>query len=79
METETARFTVERQEAIEGEWSRVMACNSIDYARLVASTGFRRHLGFAYRVVHQRTGKAFVLCSPTGPRVERDIPLARMA
>jgi hypothetical protein len=65
METTTARFVIQRRKAADGEWEQVAVCNSLDYARIVSTAGLRLQVGLSYRVVHTRTGKTFVLRSPT--------------
>jgi hypothetical protein len=57
----TARFLVERQAADGENWRPLAHCNSLHYAKMIAATGLRRHLGVSYRLVNVRTGKGFVL------------------
>ncbi|MGE5645734.1 MAG: hypothetical protein ACM336_08075 [Acidobacteriota bacterium] len=60
MNPSRARFSIERKDATGGDWHPLTSCNTLDYARMVASLGAIRHIG-VYRVVHTRTGKAFNL------------------
>jgi hypothetical protein len=51
-----APYLVERQSTSGSDWLPVTRCCSLEYARLVAATGFRRHIGVAYRAIHGEPG-----------------------
>ena len=57
----TTRYSVQRQSLEGDEWCPVSACNSMVYAREVAGTGLRRHIGVCYRLIDNRTGATTVL------------------
>ncbi len=57
----TTRYSVQRQASEGEEWAPVSSCNSMLYARMVASTGLRRHVGVCYRLVDNRTGHTTTL------------------
>jgi hypothetical protein len=59
--TTAARYSVQRQAADGGEWFPVSACNSVAYARILATVGLRRQIGVCYRLIDNRTGAGTVL------------------
>jgi hypothetical protein len=56
-----ARFSVQRQDTNEGDWRPLTSCNSLDYARMVATAGRRRHISASYRAIETETGVGFSL------------------
>ncbi len=62
MDTGTAaRYSVQRQRAEGEEWCPVSFCNSMVYARILATAGLRRHIGVHYRLIDNRSGAATML------------------
>ncbi len=56
MNTKLARYFVQRRRTGRSPWCPVAHCDSLEYARILAATGVRRHLGVAYRVIQSDTG-----------------------
>jgi hypothetical protein len=61
MSANSAAYLIERQGADGEEWRPVTYCCSLDYARMVAGFGLRRHIGVAYRARHLQSGVAIEL------------------
>jgi hypothetical protein len=61
MNPKTARFLVQRQDAVEGEWHQLTRCNSLDYARMVALAGYQRRIGMQYRAIDVPSGVGIAL------------------
>jgi hypothetical protein len=56
MSASSAAYLIERQGADGEEWRPVTHCCSLDYARMVADFGLRRHIGVVYRAMHLQSG-----------------------
>lgn len=56
-----ARFQVQRQDTVGGEWRPVTLCNSLEFAQMVAEAGLRNDKGVAYGAVELETGMALTL------------------
>jgi hypothetical protein len=56
MSESPAPYLVERQSTNGADWCPVTRCRSLEYARLIAATGLRRHIGVAYRAIHVQPG-----------------------
>ncbi len=61
----TIRYAVQRQEGQGEEWRPASSCNSMAFARIVANTGLRRHIGVCYRLIDNKTGATTVLSRET--------------
>lgn len=56
MSTSPAPYLVERQNTNGADWRPLTRCASLEYARLIAATGLRRHIGVAYRAIDVQPG-----------------------
>ncbi len=61
MNANTARYMVERRRTHRSPWCPVARCHSLDYARIIAGVGVRRHYGVAYRVMDAETGQGIAV------------------
>lgn len=61
MNSKTARFLIQRQDAEGGEWLQLARCSSPEYARMVALFGYRRRIGTSYRAIDIPSGVEITL------------------